>query len=40
MYLETLESIIPKTGKVFVFDPKADNILPLLNLNERTGKNE
>ena len=34
MYLETLEEIIPRVGKVFVFEPKANNVLPLLNLNE------
>ncbi|MGE0267633.1 MAG: FtsH protease activity modulator HflK [Candidatus Omnitrophota bacterium] len=34
MYLETLEDIIPKVGKVFVFEPKANNVFPLLNLNE------
>ena len=34
MYLETLEDILPKAGKIFVFDPEANNILPLLNLSE------
>ncbi|OGW98695.1 MAG: HflK protein [Omnitrophica WOR_2 bacterium GWA2_45_18] len=33
MYLETLEEIIPKTGKIFVFEPEASSVLPLLNLN-------
>ena len=33
LYLETLEEIIPKVGKIFVFEPKANGALPLLNLN-------
>jgi len=32
MYLETLREVLPKAGKVYVFDPKAGSILPLLNL--------
>ncbi len=35
MYLETLQEIIPEAGKIYIFDPQADGILPLLNLNER-----
>lgn len=34
LYLETLEEVMPKAGKIYVFDPEANNILPLLNLNE------
>ncbi|MCK5259932.1 MAG: FtsH protease activity modulator HflK [Candidatus Omnitrophica bacterium] len=34
LYLETLEEIIPKAGKIFVFEPKANTVLPLLNLSE------
>lgn len=33
LYLETLEEIIPKVGKIFVFEPEANGALPLLNLN-------
>ena len=33
MYLETLEEVLPKAGRIYVFDPKASNILPLLQLN-------
>lgn len=35
LYLETLEQIIPQAGKVYVFEPKANSVLPLLKLNER-----
>ncbi|MBN1869575.1 MAG: FtsH protease activity modulator HflK [Candidatus Omnitrophica bacterium] len=34
LYLETLGEIMPKAGKIFVFEPEANNILPLLNLSE------
>jgi len=34
LYLETIEEIMPKTGKIFIFEPKANAILPLLNLSE------
>lgn len=34
LYLETLEDIIPRAGKIFVFEPKANSVLPLLKLNE------
>ncbi len=34
MYLETLQKVIPKAGKIYVFEPGANNILPLLKLNE------
>lgn len=34
LYLETLEEIIPRAGKIYVFEPKANNVLPLLKLDE------
>jgi membrane protease subunit HflK len=34
LYLETLGSILPATGKMFIFDPSASQAIPLLNLNE------
>jgi len=34
LYLETLEEIIPQAGKIYVFEPQANSILPLLKLNE------
>lgn len=34
LYLETLEEIIPQVGKIYLFEPGANNILPLLKLNE------
>jgi modulator of FtsH protease HflK len=34
LYLETLNEVIPRAGKIYVFEPKANNILPLLRLNE------
>lgn len=33
LYLEMMEEVIPKVGKVLIFEPGASNILPLLNLN-------
>lgn len=33
LYLETLEDVIPKAGKIYVFEPKANNVLPLLKLD-------
>jgi len=33
LYLEMIEEVIPKAGKIFVFEPEANNILPLLNLS-------
>lgn len=35
LYLETLEEILPNAGKIYIMEPGANNILPLLNLNER-----
>lgn len=32
LYLETLEEIIPNAGKIFIFEPEANGVLPLLNL--------
>ncbi len=34
LYLETLEEILPKAGKIYVFEPEANNVLPLINLTE------
>jgi len=34
LYLETIEEVIPNAGKIFVFEPNANSILPLLNLSE------
>ncbi len=34
LYLETLEEVLPNSGKIYVFDPKANGILPLLKLND------
>ncbi|HLF18013.1 MAG TPA: FtsH protease activity modulator HflK [Candidatus Omnitrophota bacterium] len=34
LYLETLEEVIPKAGKIYIFEPKANAVLPLLKINE------
>jgi membrane protease subunit HflK len=34
LYLETIEDVIPKAGKIFIFEPETNNLLPLLNLSE------
>jgi len=34
LYLETLQEVIPNVGEIFVFEPGANGVLPLLNLNE------
>jgi len=34
LYLEAIEDVIPEAGKIFVFEPDANNILPLLNLSQ------
>jgi len=34
LYMETMEEIIPKMGKVVIIDEKAKSVLPLLNLNK------
>jgi len=34
LYLETLEVVIPQAGKIYVFEPGANSVLPLLRLNE------
>jgi len=34
MYLEAMAEVIPRAGKVFVFAPEANNVLPLLKLNQ------
>jgi len=36
IYLETMEEIIPKAGKIYVFEPEANNVLPLLKLDGGT----
>lgn len=40
LYLEALEEVIPRAGKVYIFEPQANNVLPLLNLSERSKTNE
>jgi membrane protease subunit HflK len=40
LYLEAMEEVIPKAGRVFIFEPQANSVLPLLNLNERMTVNE
>ncbi len=32
MYLETLEEILPRVGRIYVFEPEASQVIPLLNL--------
>ena len=39
IYLETLEEVLPKVGQIYVFEPQANSVLPLLNLTEGN-KNE
>jgi membrane protease subunit HflK len=34
MYLETMEYVLPKAGSIYIFEPDATNVLPLLKLNE------
>ncbi|MCK5581339.1 MAG: FtsH protease activity modulator HflK [Candidatus Omnitrophica bacterium] len=34
LYLETMQDIIPKVGKIYVFEPEATSVLPLLKINE------
>jgi len=34
LYLETIGEVIPKAGKIYVFESGTNNILPLLKLNE------
>lgn len=34
LYLETLGEVVPGAGKVYVFEPQANSVLPLLNLTE------
>jgi len=35
LYLETLEDVLPKAGKVFIVEPKGQSILPFLNLDQK-----
>lgn len=37
MYLETLEEILPRVGRVYVFEPEASQVIPLLNLGNAGG---
>lgn len=32
MYLETLQDVLPRAGKVYLTDPRTNNLIPLLNL--------
>lgn len=34
LYLETLMEVIPKAGKIFIFEPESSKVLPLLNVGE------
>jgi membrane protease subunit HflK len=34
LYLETLQEILPKVGKVYLMDPEGNNPLPILNLKD------
>jgi membrane protease subunit HflK len=34
LYLEAMEDILPRAGKIYISDPKSNNILPLLKLND------
>ncbi|MDP8211987.1 MAG: FtsH protease activity modulator HflK [Candidatus Zapsychrus exili] len=40
LYLEAISRVIPKVGKIYVFEPEANSVLPLLNISEGMGKNE
>jgi len=35
LYLETLDEVLPKAGKVYIVEPKGHGILPLLNLEQK-----
>lgn len=37
MYLETLEEILPRVGRIYVFEPEANQVIPLLNLGNAGG---
>ena len=34
MYLEAMEEVLPKAGEIYIFEPGASNVLPLLKLNK------
>ncbi len=34
LYLETLEKVLPKAGKIYVVEPNSTSVIPLLKLNE------
>lgn len=38
LYLETMQEIVPKMGKVVIIDDKAKSVLPLLNLDREVTK--
>jgi membrane protease subunit HflK len=38
LYLEAMEEIVPKLGKVVIIDEDAKSVLPLLNLDREVGK--
>jgi len=37
IYLETMETVLPKIGNKIIVDEKGNNVLPLLNLQQATG---
>lgn len=37
IYLETLGEVLPRIGKVYVFEPESNNVIPLLNIGENGG---
>ena len=40
LYLETMQKVLPKAGRIFVASPENTGILPLLNLTEGVKGNE
>ncbi|MBU1995893.1 MAG: FtsH protease activity modulator HflK [Candidatus Omnitrophica bacterium] len=34
MYLEAMQEVLPKAGEIYIFEPGANNVLPLLKLNK------
>lgn len=34
LYLETIETILPRAGKIYIFEPEANQVFPLLKLNQ------
>ncbi|WP_428239553.1 FtsH protease activity modulator HflK [Gynuella sp.] len=39
IYIETMQAVLPKIKSKIIIDEQANNILPLLNLNGKTGEN-